>query len=480
MRLSRLLIVLYFIALAGCDKKTPPAPPVVQPPPTNETINGTERIGWEQPAADTVELTTIGYVVYVDGSRTALPGVACASTPTNASPTTFACSGRLPTLTAGAHTLEIASFVDDGGVLESGRSATLRVTVVPVVALTPQSPASAATFTAGTAVTTDRVRLRIEVVAEGLENPADLAFAPDGHLFVAERSGRIRIFPRTADRVASAGGAGASLPEPATSLADVIGGDGQLLALALDPQFDRTRFVFAIYTAPSRAGEVVFTLARFREAAGTLADRIVLLDNVRAGSSAPRAALRFGPDAKLYAAFDEAGGDPSMRGKIVRLNADGTTPDDQAGATPIYASGSGSPGGFDWDLRSGALWAAGRDANGSSHLRTVTLDPGVPAGKKRGLVRGAYTLPASTTPSSVAVYRGRLFSAFAGNVLVASEDGRHLLRVRLDPETFTEPVATERLLQDRVGGVRAVAIAPDGAVYFATAGAIGRLVPDVP
>jgi aldose sugar dehydrogenase len=475
MRESRLLIVLCFIALAACDKKTPPAPPVVQPPATNETINGTERIGWEQPAADGVELAAIGYVVYVDGARTALPGVACASSPTNATPATFGCNGRLPTLTAGAHTLEIASFVDDGGVLESGRSAALRVTVVPVVALTPQATASPATFAPGAAITADKIRMRIEVVAEGLDNPADLAFALDGRLFVAERAGRIRIFPRTADRTGSA-----VLPEPAISLADVIGRDGQLLALALDPQFDRTRFVFAIYTAPSRAGEPVFTVARFREIAGTLGDRIVLLDNVGAGSSAPRAALRFGPDAKLYAAFDDRGDAPSMRGNIVRLNPDGTTPDDQAGATPIYASGAGAPGGFDWDFRSGALWVAGRDANRLSHLRTVVLDPAAPGGKKRGIVRGAYTLPAPTTASSLAVYRGQLFAGFAGNVLIASEEGRHLLRVRLDPETFSEPVATERLIQDRVGGVRAVAIAPDGAVYFATAGAIGRLVPDGP
>src|SRR6185436_5285011 len=122
------------------------------------------------------------------------------------------------------------------------------------------------------------------------------------------------------------------------------------------------------------------------------------------------------------------------------------------------------------------LWVADRDAAGSSRLRAVALDSALPAGKKRGVVRGAYTLP--TTPSSVAVYRGRLLPAFAGSLLVASEDGQHLLRVRLDPQTSTQPAATERLLQDRVGGVRAVAIAPDGAVYFATASAIGRLVPE--
>ena len=52
---------------------------------------------------------------------------------------------------------------------------------------------------------------------------------------------------------------------------------------------------------------------------------------------------------RAAAAFDDGGesrqvGDAaSPNGKILRLNADGTTPDDQAGASPIYAAGSSSP-----------------------------------------------------------------------------------------------------------------------------------------
>jgi glucose/arabinose dehydrogenase len=459
----------------------------MEPPPQRETINGMERIGWEQPAADTVELAAIGYVLYVDGTRTGLATTSCATSPTAAtSPLTFACNAQLPALSPGAHTLELASFVNDGGVLESARSVPLLVTVVAVVNRIGPVSKPATSFKAGTAITTDQVGLRVELVAEGVDHPADLAFAPDGRLFVAERSGHIRILATSADRVAAVDGGDTHLPEPAISLAGDIGGDGQLLALALDPQFDRTRFVFAIYTAASRSGQLVFTLARFREAAGTLGDRIVLLDSIPAASP-PTASLRFGPDAKLYAAMDETadlrrhGDAASMQGKILRLNADGTTPDDQVGATPLYADGyRGAPGGFDWDARSLILWVAGREADGSSRLRMVASDSGVRAGKKRGVVRGSFALPAETKPSSVAIYRGGLFPAFAGSVLVASEEGRHLLRVRLDPQTSTQPIAVERLLQDRVGAVRAVAISPDGAVYFGTADAIGRLVPALP
>src|SRR6185295_16535650 len=113
MSVSRLWVVLCCFAVVACDKKTP-APPVIEPPAAGETINGTERLGWDQPAADVVELAGIGYVIYVDGVRTTLANTSCSSVATAAAG--FPCSARLPTLSAGAHTLQIASFVTDGAV----------------------------------------------------------------------------------------------------------------------------------------------------------------------------------------------------------------------------------------------------------------------------------------------------------------------------------------------------------------------------
>jgi hypothetical protein len=103
----RLWIVICCLTMIACDKKAP-SPPVVDVPPTAERITGNERIGWEQPAADAVELAAIGYVVYVDGARTMLAGVTCADASAGAG---FPCTARSPALTAGTHTLELASFV---------------------------------------------------------------------------------------------------------------------------------------------------------------------------------------------------------------------------------------------------------------------------------------------------------------------------------------------------------------------------------
>ena len=397
--------------MIACDKKAP-APPQVDPPAANETINGTERIGWDQTAADTVELAAIGFVMYVDGVRTELTAVTCAST---AAASRFPCTARLPSMSAGAHTLELASLVNDGGVLESARSAPLRVTV------TGQTSSAANRSTLRDAST-----LRASWAIDGIASPVDLAFAPDGRLFVAERAGRIRIVHPPPSASASAGPAG-PIAEPAIAVADTLGAGGELLALALDPQFARTHAVFAIYTERTRSGELMFTLARLREVSDTLGDRAVLLDGVPASTS-PSAALRFGPDGKLYAAFDD-GGDVrrrhdagSLNGKVLRLDVDGTTPADARGGTPVYADGYGSPVALDWDPLTSTLWVADRASGG---------------------------LP-------FAFYRGVLFSGWPGRLVGAD-------------------ALFERGI---VADVRAVAIGPDGAIYYGTPRAVGRLAPD--
>ncbi len=311
------------------------------------------------------------------------------------------------------------------------------------------------------AETTGRLKLRVELVADGLDEPADLAFLPDGRFFVAERSGRIRMVH-----------SGRRLPAAAWSIEETAAGRGQVLALAIDPRFERTRFVFAIYTTLTRAGESAFSVARFREASGTLADRIVLLDGVRAPASNARASLRFGPDGALYAAFDTGGdarraGDPaSPNGKVLRLNADGSTPRDQAGATPVYSYPYHSPRGLDWDPASGALSIADRLEDNSARLLTVVAERS-PRGETQGVVRHTSVLPPTTPPSSLVFYRGRMFPAFAGSLLVASDKGRRLLRIA--------DGTTEEFLQDQVGAVNALAIGPEGAIYFATASSIGRV-----
>jgi glucose/arabinose dehydrogenase len=442
----RFWIALVTSAVTACGGSAP-APPVVNPPATGQTINGSERLGWDQPAADAAELATIGYAIYADGNRTEAAGVTCATTATAAG---FACTARLPPLTPGAHTLQIASFVNDGGLLESARSTPLPVTVV---ATTVERSANGV---APRENDTERrakasVEPRLELVADRLEDVADLAFAPDGRLFVAERAGSIRAIPAIRRRPPVRDDAPAALD---------LRGRAELLALAVDPQFTRTHFVFAIYTEHDGDGAATFTLARFREAGGTLADAAVLLDRIRAATP-PRAALRFGADDRLYAAFD-AGGDvqrsddlASLNGKVLRLNADGTTPRDQRSATPVVSSGLVAPAGLAWIAGSRDPWVIDRRGDGSAQLREI-------GGNQR-----AFRLPDGVTPSSVA-------GTLLGDLLIGSADGGALLRVRFDAADG-KPIGTELVTLTEIDGIRALAAVPDGALYVATPTRIWRV-----
>jgi hypothetical protein len=88
-------------------------------------ISGSERFGWDQPAADAGELATFRYAMYVDEVRSEAADVSCDASP---SAGRFACTSRLPSMSIGAHTLQVAAFViDAGAVRESARSAGVRV-----------------------------------------------------------------------------------------------------------------------------------------------------------------------------------------------------------------------------------------------------------------------------------------------------------------------------------------------------------------
>jgi glucose/arabinose dehydrogenase len=439
------------VACGGND-----APPSPEPGPGGgETISGNERLGWNQSAADAVELATFRYAIYVDGARSEIADVSC-----SAAASGFACSGRLPAMAAGAHVLELATFVLSGSdPIESPRSSPLTVTLRGMTAGAGDSPASAP----ASLVTSDGVRLTIETIAEGFDRPSDLAIAADGRILVAEQEGRVWLLPP-----------GESRPRLAAELDEVFlpGGAGGLLAIALDPEFERTRYVYVLHTASDRRGDPVFRLARLREAGGTLAERAVVLDGVRAAADRPAGTIRFGPDGKLYVALDDGGRvDEAERlssysGKVLRVNADGSTPADRVPASPLYALRVESPRGLDWQPGTTTLWVADGRAGAPRALAYARAGRD-PAATPSAVVR----LSAERLSGGARFHPGTGIPAFAGELLVAAGDA--LLRVRVD--RALQRASVDRFFEGAPGSVRALTIGGDGAIYVASATAIVRL-----
>ncbi|MEO8260455.1 MAG: PQQ-dependent sugar dehydrogenase [Acidobacteriota bacterium] len=426
-------------------------------------LGGNERLAWDQAGNDDTGIGTLRYIVYVDGKAVDLTGESCSRSSSSAG---FSCSAPLPPLTIGLHSLDIAA-ASRGSSLQTSRSNRLLVLAVRSTQVRSQ-PSPTAGVAATTILTSDRVRLTVTPIVTGLADAVDLAFLPDGRMVVAERDGLLRIV-RNGRLVATP-------PSPT-----VDGGveRDRLLAVTVDANFDRSHFVYAIYTTTSAEGDPAFSLVRFRETGDTFADRLIIADDVPASPDGAAAALRFGPDGKLFAAFDN-GGRPqlaadlsSYNGKVLRLNPDGTTPADQRGYLPLYSSAYRSPRGLAWHLPSRILWIISQETDGA-RLSAIASE-GVPL---RGIVRTALTLPAGMVPSGVAVYPSTgMAELFRGNILITSDQGRSLLRLQTDPLVPTRILATEQLLQDQIGGIRAPAVGPDGAIYLATESTIWRLSP---
>jgi glucose/arabinose dehydrogenase len=170
-------------------------------------------------------------------------------------------------------------------------------------------------------------------IASGLAAPIALTAAGDGRLFVAQRSGAIRIIK-----------GGQLQSEPYARIEVYTPGEGGLLGLALHPDFAVNGRLFALATVSADEQQI---LRIFPD--GTS-------DPIRGGLPTTGyvhngGGLRVGPDDHLYFGIGDTGRPQSgpdlttLAGKICRIRLDGSTPEDNPFRTP-----TGSPR---------AIWALG-------------------------------------------------------------------------------------------------------------------------
>jgi len=162
-------------------------------------------------------------------------------------------------------------------------------------------------------------------VASTLSEPTAMTFTPDGRLLICEQRGDLRIAKN-----------GMLLPFPVVSVEVQRSGERGLLGVAVDPAFASNGFFYLYYTtldAPVHNRVSRFVMEGDRAVADS--ETVVLeLNNLSNAANHNGGAIHFGPDGKLYIAVgDNANGAHAQSfnnlfGKILRMNADGTTPDD--------------------------------------------------------------------------------------------------------------------------------------------------------
>ncbi len=172
-----------------------------------------------------------------------------------------------------------------------------------------------------------------------------LAFAPDGRLFWAERSGTIRVWQEGVSRVFAKVNTVTTQPNGSYS-------ERGLLGLAISPSFATDRFVYAFYSDASYRTQHVI---RWYDCNGTGLHPTIIATFPAGNDCCHKGGrIAFGPDGKLYVTLGDEHDASSaqnvgdVRGKVLRYNPDGTIPPDNPfGRTnPVWAYGLRNPFGI--------------------------------------------------------------------------------------------------------------------------------------
>jgi glucose/arabinose dehydrogenase len=325
------------------------------------------------------------------------------------------------------------------------------------------------------------------IVVEGLDNPWGMAFLPnDAGILITEKYGGVRLFAQ---------GKLQAVPGAPNTLAE---GEAGLMDIALDPDFSSNARVYLSFAEGDRRRNQVSVFAA-RYQGGQLIDGRVIYrsPSPKSGSGHSGSRILLLPDKTLLLSigdgFDrsaEAQDRRSSLGKIIRLTREGQ---------PVAGSLSGVPGlfsmghrnieGLALDAATGAIWATEHGPKGGDELNAIKdgANYGWPKTtygfdsdgryisrqqEAQGITDPVITWVPSIAPSGLAIYRGKKFPGWDGDLLVGALAGRQLRRIKVNQNGEQ---LQEVLLREMESRVRDVRVSPAGDIYVLTDGNNGKL-----
>ncbi len=330
----------------------------------------------------------------------------------------------------------------------------------------------------------DESSLQTKIIATNLENPWELAFAPDGRAFITERTGNLDLMQN-----------GTLQGKPIAHLPVTQVDESGLLGLALDPNFEANHFLYLYYTYSDLTG-LHNRVSKFTESNNTISQEKILIDKIPANTYHDGGRIKFGPDGKLYITAGEAGRPDLAQnitylgGKILRINPDGTIPSDNPFArSPVYTYGNRNPQGLDWDPQSGKLVETEHGPSGEfgwrAHDEVNLIMPGknygwpdvIGVANDSRFVDPIYQTGDTTwAPSGATFYTSDKIPQLKGKFLIATLFGQHLEVLTLDKDD--KVVSTQKIFDGTFGRLRDVVQGPDGSLYILTSNGGGGVAND--
>jgi aldose sugar dehydrogenase len=306
--------------------------------------------------------------------------------------------------------------------------------------------------------------------------------------FVPGSSGRFFFTEKNTGRVRTVNEEGLVDPSPFITLAVTSTGEQGLLGIDVHPSWPDSPFVYCFFTRSTAGGGTRDNMVvRFTDSLGVGVhhDTIFVIPRANAATNHNGGNIHFGPDGKLYVsvgdnatsgtAQDSTPANP--RGKILRLNPDGSIPPDNPFAgTPFWSIGHRNSFDFTFDPLTGLLYCTenGPSCNDEVNLVPPRANMGWPIdGNCTYSGDGAFVKPLVVFPGSplpaltgIAVYRGSAFPRMNGRLLFAGNSTPLLWSAMLTAAGDTIVPGSLDTLLSFSSGLADIAIAPGGDIYL--------------
>ena len=336
-------------------------------------------------------------------------------------------------------------------------------------------------------IKTQKIDVKVEAIATGLEHPWAVEVLPDGAYLVTERPGRMRLIRD------------GKISTPLSGLPEVYGrGQGGLLDVALDPKFasNRTLYFTASVAGDGGSGTAVFR-ARLSQDEKQLTDvkRIFLMNKLSRGNIQYGSRIAIARDGSLFVSLGDRGQQDRAQdfqddaGSIIHIEADGSIPadnpfkDGRRALPEIWSKGHRNPQGIAFDSQTNRLYTAEHGARGGDEINTPEAGknygwPVISYGvnysgtkigvgtAKAGMEQPRFYWDPSIAPGAIAVYRGKMFPEWNGDFLVTAL--KFELLSRLSQDGKGKIGERERMFDGKFGRLRDITVAPDGALLITT------------
>ncbi|HJJ22098.1 MAG TPA: PQQ-dependent sugar dehydrogenase [Nitrosopumilus sp.] len=311
----------------------------------------------------------------------------------------------------------------------------------------------------------------VSILAENLDKPRAIAISGD-RIFVTEQDGFIRVVQDNT-----------LLESPLATFRTASVFDGGLLGITLHPDFPNNHYIYVFLTYEEN-GNLWNKILRITESENKLQDAETVFDKIPGSSFTNGGFIKFGPDGKLYVGtgtISDSSHLPqdldSLSGKILRLNDDGTIPDDNPFSdSPVYSLGHRNPQGMTWD-DDGNLFVAefGPEKNDEINLIQAGKNYGWPEQQCSGddnFENAILCYDPSIEPGGILFYSGDKLD-FESPFIMASMRAANLYQL-----DFEEGLSSQKSILSGIGRVRDVVQGPDGSLYVITSNTDGKGFPD--